>query len=157
MFYFPSFKRNLQEKQTCITLRNQLIIYPNLNKEKNMKSLSKHLPHFTGSPDQKQYHQGLRSTLNPEDSNMNAMDNSSDTKQTKKPLWSMHKQGKSQQQARKASTGSFSDDDLAAMPVEKQFETDYDKTGHLVPDTEHFTSEQDMVGASNEEFHHPTM
>lgn len=81
-----------------------------------------------------------------------------DNKQQKqKPLWSMHKQGKSQQQARKTSTGSFSDDDLAALPVEKQFETDYDNTGHLVPDTEHFTSEQDMVEASNEEFHHPTM
>lgn len=72
-----------------------------------------------------------------------------------KPLWSMHKS--QQKQSRKTSTGSFSDDDLAAMPVEKQFETDYDRTGHLVPDTEHFTSEQDMVGASNEEFHHPTM
>ncbi|RAO66187.1 uncharacterized protein BHQ10_002199 [Talaromyces amestolkiae] len=122
-----------------------------------MKSLSKHLPHFTGSSDQKQYHQGVRSTLNPDDSNMNTMDNSSDTKQQKKPLWGMHRQGKSQQQPRKTSTGSFSDDDIAALPVEKQLETDYDQTGHLVPDTEHFTSEQDMVEASNEEFHHPTM
>lgn len=83
------------------------------------------------------------------------MDNKQQQKQ--KPLWSMHRQGKSQQQTRKTSTSSFSDDDLAAMPVEKQFETDYDNTGHLVPDTEHFTTEQDMVGASNEEFHHPTM
>ncbi|EEA25574.1 hypothetical protein PMAA_066780 [Talaromyces marneffei ATCC 18224] len=115
-----------------------------------MKSLNKHLPHFTGSSEQKQYHQGLRSTLNQDEPNM-------DNKQKKqKPFWSMHKQGQSQQ-TRKTSTGSFSDDDLAALPVEKQFETDYDKTGHLVPDTEHFTSEQDMVGASNEEFHHPTM
>lgn len=128
-----------------------------------MKSLSKHLPHFTGSSDQKQHHQGLRSTLNPDDPTMpmdnNNMDNNQkQQKQKQKPLWSMHKHGQSQQQqARKTSTGSFSDDDLAAMPVEKQFETDYDNTGHLVPDTEHFTSEQDMVGASNEEFHHPTM
>ncbi|GAM42814.1 hypothetical protein TCE0_044f17129 [Talaromyces pinophilus] len=121
-----------------------------------MKSLSKHLPHFTGPSDQKQHHQGLRSTLNPDDPTVdNNMDNKQQQKQ--KPLWSMHKKGQSQQQARKTSTGSFSDDDLAAMPVEKQFETDYDNTGHLVPDTEHFTSEQDMVGASNEEFHHPTM
>lgn len=118
-----------------------------------MKSLSKHLPHFTGSSEQKQYHQGLRSTVNPDEPNM--ANKQQQQQQKHKPLWSMHKSGQSQQQARKTSTGSFSDDDLAAMPVEKQFETDYDQTGHLVPDTEHFTAEQDMVGASNEEFHHP--
>lgn len=131
-----------------------------------MKSLHKHLPHFTGSSEQKKYHQGLRSTLSPDgsmmDNNTN-MDTANMENKKQGPFWSMHKSGQQQaqqaQQTRKTSTGSLSDDELAAMPVEKQFDTDWDQTGHLVPDTEHFfmMSEQDMVGASNDEFHHPTM
>lgn len=117
-----------------------------------MNPLNKHPQLFTGSKDQKQYHQGLRSALNPTEPLVNA----DHLPQQQKPIWSMHKQGQSQQ-SRKVSTGSLSDEELAAMPVEKQFETDYDQTGHLFLDTENFTEEQDMVGASNDDFHRPHM
>lgn len=42
--------------------------------------------------------------------------------------------------------------DLSSMPVERQFETDYDKAGNLVPDPVHFDKDQDMVGASQDDF-----
>ncbi|QKX62177.1 uncharacterized protein TRUGW13939_09335 [Talaromyces rugulosus] len=42
--------------------------------------------------------------------------------------------------------------DISSLPVEKQFETDYDKSGNLVPDPVHFDPEQDMVGASLDDF-----
>jgi hypothetical protein len=47
-------------------------------------------------------------------------------------------------------------EDISSMPVEKQFETDYDKSGNLVPDPVHFDKEHDMVGASLDDFidHH---
>lgn len=113
-----------------------------------MKSQKGQSAHFTGPQGQKQYHQGLRSTLNSDQ-----LGTSSDKKQDdQQQKWNLKKQAHSQQ-TRKSSTGSFSDDDLASMPVEKQFETDYDQTGHLVPDDLHFDKDQDMVGASNDEFH----
>lgn len=42
--------------------------------------------------------------------------------------------------------------DISSLPVEKQFETDYDKEGHLVPDPVHFDKENDMVRASLDDF-----
>lgn len=105
--------------------------------------------HFTGPKDQKKYHQGLRSMLNPD--NQGDMSKSKQEQQKQPSPWNLNKQPL-QQQPRKSSADSFSDDDLAALPVEKQFETDYDATGHLVPDDLHFGTDQDMVGASNDDF-----
>lgn len=43
--------------------------------------------------------------------------------------------------------------DLSSMTVERQFDTDYDKAGNLVPDPVHFDpKEQDMVRASLDDF-----
>ncbi|OKL64626.1 hypothetical protein UA08_00940 [Talaromyces atroroseus] len=117
--------------------------------------------HFTGPQDQKKYHQGLRSMLNqdqPGDMSKQQQQQHQQGQQQQQSPWNLlnkqSKQPKQQQQkqTRKSSAGSFSDDDLAALPVEKQFETDYDQTGHLVPDAVHFGKDQDMVGASNDDF-----
>ncbi|KAH8698602.1 hypothetical protein BGW36DRAFT_376453 [Talaromyces proteolyticus] len=42
--------------------------------------------------------------------------------------------------------------DISDLPLEQQFETDYDKSGNLVPDPVHFDKDQDMVGASLDDF-----
>jgi len=113
-----------------------------------MKSQHKQSALFTGPEDQRQYHQGLRSTLGSDQSNLKT----AKKQQEQQNQWNLNKQGLPEQ-PRKLSADSFSDDDLSSLPVEKQFETDYDQTGHLVPDTLHFDKEQDMVGASNDKFH----
>jgi hypothetical protein len=120
--------------------------------------------HLTGSKDQQKYHQGLRSMLNPDQAGDMSKQQQPQQQQSQSPWNLLNKQSqqskqqqqkqqqKQQQAARKSSSGSFSDDDLASLPVEKQFETDYDQTGHLVPDAVHFGRDQDMVGASNDDF-----
>ncbi|CRG89545.1 hypothetical protein PISL3812_06581 [Talaromyces islandicus] len=59
-------------------------------------------------------------------------------------------------QAGKKQTEKKKSEDISSMPVEKQFETDYDKAGNLVPDPVHFDKEHDMVKASLDDFieHH---